>query len=266
MYYPYHQPNSQIRGPQQAQPGQHLYQDSGYSYYWGSHPSHYYERGPMPPTAPWPSIDERQQPLRGQATWTEGGDVTRCGIPWSHNQYMTAAVGTNTPYRCGQTLRIRNLTSSDQREIDVIVVDQVAEYPQTKVNLHRRAFEALGADPREGIIDVQIIPGSDSGQGIPIGVGQTPSPGEAGLPGQLTNGMGQVNVWGQYFIGVVQSAFPGMQVANFRSVERVEKSPELIEETFEIQLQSQQEQITVRGTINYNPVSNKVKSVEFNEI
>src|SRR5690625_7926380 len=46
---------------------------------------------------------ERQHSVRGQATWTEGGPVTECGIPWSTNHYMTAAVGADAPYQCGQT-------------------------------------------------------------------------------------------------------------------------------------------------------------------
>ncbi|WBX81582.1 hypothetical protein PD280_07775 [Virgibacillus salarius] len=60
-------------------------------------------------TAP-PYNQDRQQPVSGQATWTDGGQITQCGIPWSDNLYMTAAVGENSPYQCGQTLKIRNLS------------------------------------------------------------------------------------------------------------------------------------------------------------
>lgn len=37
----------------------------------------------------YPYNQYRQQPIRGQATWTDGGQVTKCGIPWSDNEYMT---------------------------------------------------------------------------------------------------------------------------------------------------------------------------------
>src|SRR5690625_2643735 len=88
-------------------------------------------------------VTDRQQAIRGQATWTNGGPVTKCGIPWSTNEYMTVAVGENTPYECGEMLKVENLSIAGEREVIVTVVDRVAGYPANRINLHRRAFEAL---------------------------------------------------------------------------------------------------------------------------
>src|SRR5699024_11255402 len=73
-------------------------------------------------------------------------------------------VGDTAPYKCGETLRIRNLSMPGGCESVVKVVDQVEGYPENKVNLHRRAFEALGAPLDLGVIDVEIVPPNMSDQ------------------------------------------------------------------------------------------------------
>ena len=197
-----------------------------------------YDRNYSPnPAAPYAM--ERQAPVRGQATWTEGGQVTRCNIPWSQNDFMTVAVGTNTPYRCGETLKIRNLSSPDQKDIDVLIVDQVAEYPPNKINLHRTAFEALGANLNQGIINVEIIPTAP-----PV----------------------QEEAWATYLLGLTQMAYPGYTLTNFQAVEKTEVSPQETKETYDFNLQSPQEEITVRGNIVYNPNTNRVISFDIKEV
>src|SRR5699024_3475981 len=82
--------------------------------------------------------DVRQQPISGQATWTEGGQITKCGIPWSDNLYMTAAVGEDSPYQCGQTLQVNYPVTG--RSILVEVVDEVPGFSNNRLNVHRRVF------------------------------------------------------------------------------------------------------------------------------
>ena len=184
-------------------------------------------------TNPYPS---RQQPVRGQATWTEGGQVTQCGIPWSDNQYMTVAVGENTPYQCGQTLKVKNL--ANQREVVVEVVDQVIGYPPNRINLHRRAFEALGASPGIGVLNVEI----------------TPSP-------EL-----EEEQWGKYLLGVVQTAYPNYNVTDYQSAGKTSISANQVKETYNYVLQSQQEMIKVQGNVIYNPNTDRVVSFDLTEL
>lgn len=99
---------------------------------------------------------ENLNTIKGKAAWTKGGTPTKCRIPWSYNKYMTVAVSSKSPYKCGQVLKIENLNTGD--EIFGIVVDEVVDYPANKINLHKRAFQALGADPEVGIIDVNVTP------------------------------------------------------------------------------------------------------------
>ncbi|WP_102349114.1 DUF3889 domain-containing protein [Bacillus sp. Marseille-P3661] len=176
--------------------------------------------------------------ITGQATWTDGGQVTKCNIPWSDNQYMTAAVGENTPYQCGQTLKIRNLSEPGQREILVEVVDRVAGYPANRINLHRRAFEALGANVSLGVINVEIIPTPELEQ----------------------------EKWGKYLLAVTQSAYPGYRVTDYKSVGKTQISPTQTREIFEYILHSQQEQIKIRGTVVYNPNTDRVISFDIKEV
>ncbi|WP_147532844.1 DUF3889 domain-containing protein [Bacillus marasmi] len=180
----------------------------------------------------------RQKPIRGQATWTEGGAVTKCGIPWSRNRFMTAAVGVNTPYRCGQSLKIRNLSIPGGREIIVTVVDRVAGYPANRINLHRRAFEALGANPSLGVINIEIIPSPELEQ----------------------------EKWGKYLLEVTQTAYPGYNIIDYRSVGKQQLSPQQTKETFEFTLQSPRERLKVRGNVIYNPTTDRVVSFDLVEV
>ncbi|UTR10502.1 DUF3889 domain-containing protein [Evansella sp. LMS18] len=183
----------------------------------------------------------RQQVVRGQATWTDGGQVTRCGIPWSQNNFMAAAVGSNTPYRCGERLRVRNLASPGQ-EITVIIVDQVINYPANRLNLHRRAFEALGGNLNQGVLNIEFTP-----------TGEEPE-------------TGQEEMWGAYLSGLVQAAYPNYRIVNYRPVDRTQQTGNRIRETYEFSLQSQEEEITVRSNVVYNPDTNRVISTDIQEV
>src|SRR5699024_7172082 len=85
-----------------------------------------------------PSRSYREQPVRGQAPWTEGRKVTKRRIPWSDQKYMSVAVGDTAPEKSGESLRIRNLSMPGGREIVGKVGGQVEGYPATKLTLHRR--------------------------------------------------------------------------------------------------------------------------------
>lgn len=76
---------------------------------------------------------KRGETIQGQATWTEGGQVTKCGIPWSENEYMTVAVGEDAPYKCGQTIKLTNFSQAVPREVLVTVVDEVQGILQIKL-------------------------------------------------------------------------------------------------------------------------------------
>jgi len=181
---------------------------------------------------------ERQHSVRGQATWTEGGPVTECGIPWSTNHYMTAAVGADAPYQCGQTLRIRNLSSPDHKEITVKVVDEVANYPSNWINLHRRAFIALGASPQVGVIHVEITPASEP----------------------------EKNKWGDYLSNVIQTAFPGYNITGYHATGKTEVAATEMGEAFTFTLQSPQETRHIEGIVHYNPNTDRVLSVQLKEV
>ncbi|MED4353205.1 DUF3889 domain-containing protein [Schinkia azotoformans] len=181
---------------------------------------------------------DRQRPIRGQATWTTGGQVTKCGIPWSKNEYMTVAVGENSPYKCGQTLKIRNLTSPGQREIIVTIVDTVAGYPANKVNLHRNAFIALGANPSIGVINVEIIPSPEL----------------------------EKERWGKYLLEIIKTAYPTYNVTDFHFIRKTHVSPSQTKETYEYIVHSGQDNIRIQGNVVYNPNTDRVTSIDFKEI
>jgi len=181
---------------------------------------------------------ERQQSFRGQATWTEGGPVTECGIPWSNNNYMTAAVGADSPYQCGQTLRIKNLSSPDHKEITVKVVDEVANYPSNWINLHRLAFIALGSSPQVGVINVEVTPASGP----------------------------EKNKWSDYLSNVIQTAFPGYNITEYHATGKTEISATEMEEAFTFTLQSSQETREIEGMVHYNPNTDRVFSVQLKEV
>lgn len=184
------------------------------------------------------NIPMRQQSIRGQASWTDGGQVTKCGIPWSHNQYMTASVGRNSPYRCGQILKIRNLSTQGGREIIVTVVDQVESYPPNKINLHRKAFEALGASTNLGVINIEIIPSPKL----------------------------EEEKWGKYLLEVTQAAYKGYQVTDYQLITKKLVSPAKTQETYDFILHSPRENIRIRGTVIYNPKTEKIISFDIKEI
>lgn len=183
-------------------------------------------------------VADRQQAIRGLATWTNGGPVTECGIPWSTNEYMTVAVGEHTPFKCGETLKVKNLSVAGEREVIVTVVDRVTGYPTNRINLHRRAFEALGANPSIGVINVEF----------------TPHP-------QL-----ELEKWGKYLLEVTQVAYPNYQVTDYQLIEKTETSPTRTKEIFEFTLHSSQEQIKVRGTVIYDPRTDRVISFDIKEV
>lgn len=185
-----------------------------------------------------PVYSDRRQPIRGQATWTDGGQVTKCGIPWSKNQYMTAAVGENTPYQCGQTLKIKSLAAPGPREIIVTVVDRVAGYPRNKINLHRKAFQALGVNPAIGVIPIEIIPSPEL----------------------------EEERWGKYLLEVTQAAYPSYDVTDYKSVGKTQLSSTQTKETYELILKSPQENIKIRGNVIYNPNTNRVISFDLQEV
>ncbi|RKQ33899.1 DUF3889 domain-containing protein [Oceanobacillus halophilus] len=180
----------------------------------------------------------RQQPINGQVTWTEGGDVTKCDIPWSENEYMTAAVGEDSPYQCGQLLKIRNVAAPYGREIIVMIVDEVAGFPPNRVNVHRKAFEALGVNPNIGVLNVEIIPTPELEQ----------------------------EKWGKYLLEVTQTAYPNYQITDYRTIGKTKVSDSQMKETYEFSLQSYQEMIKVRGTVIYNPNTDRIVSFDIKEM
>ncbi|MFB4162266.1 DUF3889 domain-containing protein [Alteribacillus sp. JSM 102045] len=184
---------------------------------------------------------ERQQSVRGQATWTEGGEVTKCGIPWSTNDYMTAAVGEDSPYQCGQMLRVKNLSDPD-KEVTVMVVDETRGYPPNKINLHRNAFEALGANLDVGVLNVEITPVEES-------------------ESDFDNGR-----WGDYLSVITQTAFPSYYVTNFRAVGKTPLNPHQTKETYNLLLQSPQEAKQVRGNVVYHTNTNQVIAFDIQEL
>lgn len=186
---------------------------------------------------PYTVYSNRQQAVQGKATWTEGGQITKCGIPWSANQYMTAAVSANSPYQCGQTLKISNATLP-QREVIVTVVDEVQGYPPNWINLHRRAFIALGAHLNQGVMNVII----------------NPSP-------ELEN-----QEWGKYLLEVVQVGYPSFNIIEYTKTGETQLAGNRIRETYEYTLESLQERVKVRGTVIYNASTDRIVSFDVQEI
>ncbi|GAE94533.1 hypothetical protein JCM21714_3695 [Gracilibacillus boraciitolerans JCM 21714] len=180
---------------------------------------------------------QRQNYIKGQATWTEGGTTTQCNIPWSYYQYMTAAVSSNSPYQCGQTLKVKN--PQNAREIIVTVVDSVPNVSATNINLHRKAFEALGANPAIGVLAIEFQPSPE---------------------------LEQVKWGGKYLLEVTQIAYPNYHVTDYLFVEKTQPTSNKIKEIYDYTLQSQQERIKVRGTVVYNPTTERVISFDIKEL
>ncbi|MUK90406.1 DUF3889 domain-containing protein [Ornithinibacillus sp. L9] len=184
-----------------------------------------------------PTTWTRQQPVSGRATWTEGGPTTQCGIPWSTNEYMTVAVGQNSPYQCGQSIKVRN-PAIPGREVIVTVVDKVSSGDASQITLHRRAFEALGANPDIGVLNVEIIADPEL----------------------------EEERWGKYLLEVVQTAYPNANVTEYNTVEKSQVSATETKETYDFILQSPEGQMTVRGNVVYNPQTNRVISFDLSEV
>ena len=55
-------------------------------------------------------------------------------------------------------LLVKNISIDKPKEVLVIVVDEVKGYAPTKLNLHKKAFEALGSQASVGIIEVEFYP------------------------------------------------------------------------------------------------------------
>ncbi len=216
-------------------PRVHPSTDHFYTYLNPNNQPFYYDYRNVPM---YPYFQYRQQPVRGQATWTDGGPITKCGIPWSDNEFMTASIGTNAPYRCGQTLKIRNLSSPNPKEILVKIVDQVQGYPANRINLHRRAFLALGSSPSVGVINVEIIPSPHLEQ----------------------------KEWGKYLLSITQAAYPRYHVTDYQFIRKSQVSPTQTKQIYEFILQSPQETLKVQANVIYDTQTNRVISFDLNEV
>lgn len=180
----------------------------------------------------------RQPTIRGQATWTEGGQVTKCNIPWSENEYMTAAVGESSPFQCGETIKIRNLQAPFGREIYVKIVDEVEGYPEEKINLHRKAFEALGINPNVGIVQVEMTPISQD----------------------------EERNWEQYILQIAQSTFPNSTITNLDFVRKSSPNTSQTMSTYLVTLDNMQRLFQVEASVTYETPSNRVMSVQLKRI
>ncbi len=174
----------------------------------------------------------------GQATWTNGGPITQCGIPWSHNAYMTAAVGTNSPYQCGQTLKVHHTSLFTPKDILVTVVDKVPGYPANKINLSRAAFQALGAKLSDGVADVQIT----------------------------TDPKIEEWEWGKYLLAAVQATFPNSTIFDYDYKGRTQASPDQIRQTYQFSLRSNGQQFNVLASALYNKNNNQLYKIEIRRI
>ncbi|CQR46337.1 hypothetical protein BN1058_00590 [Paraliobacillus sp. PM-2] len=184
----------------------------------------------------YPMQSERQNKISGQATWTDGGKVTQCGLPWSSNQYMTVAVGVHAPYECGQSLKVKNLSTG--REVIVTIVDKVPGYSNNKINLHRLAFEALGANLNQGVIAIEFEPSPALEQ----------------------------EKWGKYLLELIQVAYPNYNVVDYSFKERTKPNQNQTKEIYEYILQSPQEKLKVQGIVKYNPETERVLSFNIKEV
>lgn len=178
----------------------------------------------------------RQQVIQGQATWTTGGQETKCGIPWSKNDYMTVAVGGNSPYQCGDAIKVRN--PANGREVIVTIVDEVRGFPNNRINLHQRAFETLGVHLDQGTLNVEIIPSPDL----------------------------EEERWGKYLLELVQTAYSGFDVSDYRVVSKTEISSNRMKETFDFELHRAQEELKIRGNVVYNSETDRVLSFNLAEV
>lgn len=199
----------------------------GNPYYWNP-----YHADPIPSH---PYTEERQQTMHGQATWTVGGQETKCGIPWSRNNYMTAAVGEASPFTCGQTVNVKN--PQNNTEISVLIVDEVRGYPAERINLHRRAFEALGADLNVGIIQVEMEPMAVTEEGR----------------------------FGERLERMIQLAYPNEALSNYDPVDMMRTETGQVRETYDFMLDAEGETRMVRGEVVYYPETDRIVSINLQE-
>lgn len=207
-----------------------------YQLYFMNYPLHHFQQHTPHHTHPYNMF--RQPSIKGQATWTEGGQVTKCNIPWSENDYMTAAVGENSPFQCGETIKIRNLQAPFGREIYVKIVDEVEGYPEDKINLHRNAFEALGINPNIGIVQVEMIPISQE----------------------------EERNWEQYILQIVQTTFPNSTIINYDLVRKNSPNTSQTMSTYLVTLNNMQNAFQIEANITYETPSNRVMSVQLRRI
>ncbi|NIK12085.1 RlpA-like double-psi beta-barrel domain-containing protein [Alkalibacillus almallahensis] len=173
--------------------------------------------------------------ISGDATWTEGGPVTKCNLAWSDMNHMTTAVSTDSPYTCGQLLNVR--FEDTGKEVTVKVVDTVAGYPQNRLNLHRQVFEALGANLDWGI--------------IPIRIAVVPTDGNGQLRDVLWNVLGQT--------------YPGATIKNSQWQEEENVSGGYLKESYLFTLGTSEGDMTVRGDVVFHPNTKRIRSINLTE-
>lgn len=181
---------------------------------------------------------EREKSVKGHATWSEGGKITKCSIPWSHNEFMTTAVGSNSPYKCGEVLLVKNLANN--KEIKVTVVDEIRGYPSNRISLHRKAFEALGANLDEGIINIEIMP-------APVA--------------EAARGD-----WGNYLLNVARAAFPQYNITGYQTIDQQPLESSQVQHTYDYFLESYEGTNTIRGNVIIDSSNNQVLSIDLKEV
>ncbi|WBX81581.1 DUF3889 domain-containing protein [Virgibacillus salarius] len=72
--------------------------------------------------------------------------------------------------------------------------------------------------------------------------------------------------WGKYLLEITQTAYPNYQITEYSKVRKTKVSATRTEEVYEYVLQAPQDKITVRGTVVYNPKTDKVISFDIKEI
>ncbi|GIO25930.1 RlpA-like double-psi beta-barrel domain-containing protein [Ornithinibacillus bavariensis] len=200
------------------------------NYYYGYYPYPVY---PVPAyRVPEPIPTDEIQRISGEATWTMGGESTQCGFSWSTNNYMTVAVGNNSPYTCGQRIRVRN--PENGKAINATVVDTVHGFPNNRINLHRRAFEALGANPNQGILHIEIEPVRDEEEGRK----------------------------GEYLQEIVQTAFSQANVRGYDFLGKTEDTSSFVTENYNFFVQTNEGDYSVRGTVSFHPESDQIAALK----
>ncbi|MDQ0159353.1 RlpA-like double-psi beta-barrel domain-containing protein [Alkalibacillus salilacus] len=173
--------------------------------------------------------------ISGDTTWTEGGSVTKCNLAWSDMNHMTTAVSADSPYTCGQLLNVK--FEDTGKEVTVKVVDTVAGYPPNRLNLHRKAFEALGANLDWGI--------------IPIRISVVPTDGNGQLRDVLWNVLGQT--------------YPGATIKNSQWQGEENVSGGYRKESYLFTLGTSEGDITVRGDVVFHPNTKRIRSINLTE-